>query len=266
LSKEDAPAEGAAKAGPLAAAADSTQYVVMLATFLKERASELRPMGPTVSVLLEDDGPIGVHIAQAGPDRVCIVSCPPAYQAYRCGKIRFGDQLLQVGSNSTLGLKMKQVKLMISDSFRPVSIKLQPLCLSGQGVPMVPPPPPFLGLADRVFELTCRDWALERAGAPCTITVKNTESVRWTRAAAHVLVTSCGEDASAVGMALLAVDGRAVDAMGDRELANSIVLCSKEVALTLQRYEATGARTCIYCGARGWMEAKFCWNCGENPR
>ena len=250
-------AADAAKPAP----SSDTAYVLACASMLKERAEDLRPMGPTTNVFLSEDGPIGVHISQAGPNRVVIVGTPVEFQAYKSGKIRFADQVLQVGSNSTAGLKMKQVKVLIADASRPVLIKLQPLCFAGEGRPIVPPEPPTFGYAKEVWAVTSRAWALEKVGEPTAVRVKG-ELVRWVRAHDKLVLAECG-DSSLLGLVIDRVEGRPVSQFGDRELANSLV-AKDTVELTLQRCVATAARTCIYCDERGWLEAKFCWHCGES--
>jgi len=158
---------------------------------------------------------------------------------------------------------MKQVKVLIADAFRPVLVKLQPLCFSGQGRPIIPPPPPYFGFSEKVWATTSRSWALEKVGKPYLAQVSSAEGIRWCRSIDKIILAVCPDNEDLIGHVIEAVDGKPTHAMGDRELANWLVN-SPGVVLSLQIYAATGAKPCIYCDERGWNVAKFCWNCGKS--
>jgi hypothetical protein len=242
---------------------------VQNAAFLKEHAHELRGRGPLVELVFDGDGPVGMHIVQAGA-RVVVAASAERAQAEN--RVFFGDHVVAVNGTSTRG--MREVKLLIADAERPVNVVLQPLCVHSTRhdcFPLVPPVPAHLkespyAYTTEFWALVSRAHSLVPAGEPRTVSPGR--HVEWSEPRPGVvLVRAVGPDDGlllGVGDRVLAVDG-----VFERDRISSALKSMARFpgsVLVVQSVRASGTTRCEHCKGRIWTRSLYCARCGRKRR
>ena len=210
--------------------------------------------------------PVGLHIVQVG-SRVVVAACAEDMEAAKSGRVHFGDAVVRVGETWTRGMRVKEVKALIAEAKRPVTIALQPLMIrGGASAPLRPPVPE--GEDHALWGLRSRAWALEDVDPP-SVPDRAIADVRGLPRFV-VPLNSTGspfvalvETTDGVGHRVTAINSVPLADINLTTACETLMFTdAKPVAVSLRCVEATGAVTCDSCGARGWAEVDACWRCG----
>ncbi|KAH9261839.1 hypothetical protein BASA81_000495 [Batrachochytrium salamandrivorans] len=233
------------------------QDPVLNAQYLESNAGLLRAKGPLVEVTFESLGPTGMQIVnitcklhEVEFDRVIVATGSINTPAFN--KVFFGDQLVQVGGVSCLGMKMREVRLMIADCPRPMKVVVQPLCIWGQDFPLVPPLPTNLAIPETTWKLLTRAPALQQVGnavvethkRPIQCVALDPTRIFLTSTGQHII--SCNQSTTTEQLWM--------------ELNNKK---SSTFELTLQSVKTVELVSCGKCGnTEQHLFSRFCAQCG----
>lgn len=227
------------------------------AQYLESHADLLRARGPLVEVTFEFPGPTGMQIVNIACkrhevefDRVIVASGGAGTPAF--GKVFFGDQLVQVGGVSCLGMKMREVRLMIADCARPMKVVVQPLCLGGKDFPLVPPLPANVAIPEATWKLLTRPTALQPVGMAVVETHK--------RPVQCVALDQTCVFLASTGQRVVSCNRSTTPEQLWAELTNKR---STTLELALQCVQAVELVQCAKCGdAEQHVYSRFCARCG----